>query len=167
MIELAVAKLRAKLFACAVGLITPMGFGLDRCRGIRLRGRERRGREEQVKNALLRGLFRAFGNFVEFFLTHHVDGRLHQIAHHGFDVAADVADLGVFRCFHLHERASGQPGEAPRDFRLADSGRADHQNVLGENVFRHFGREFLPADTVAQRDGNRALGGGLPDDVFI
>src|SRR3712207_7278425 len=35
------------------------------------------------------------------------------------------------------------------------------------HVGGHLGREFLPADAVAQGDGHRALGGVLPDDVLV
>ena len=112
-------------------------------------------------------MFGALGHFVQFFLAHHVDGGLDQIAHHGFHVAADVADFGVLGRFHLDERAAGEAREAPRDFRFSHSGGADHQNIFGEHIFRHFGREFLPAHAVAQRDGDRALCGGLSDDVFV
>ncbi len=65
---------------------------------------------------------------------------------------------------------NGQPGEArqaPRDFRFADAGGADHQNIFGKNVFRHFGRELLPPHAVAQRHGHGALGRGLSDDVLV
>ncbi len=45
--------------------------------------------------------------------------------------------------------------------------KADHQNIFGKHIFRHFGRELLPAHAVAQSDGDRALRGGLSDDVFV
>jgi hypothetical protein len=50
---------------------------------------------------------------------------------------------------------------------FSHSGGADHQNIFGEHIFRHFGREFLPAHAVAQRDGDRAFCGGLSDDVLV
>ena len=98
--------------------------------------------------------------------TMSMDG-LDQIAHHGFDVAADVAHFGVLRGFHLDERAPGQPREPPRNFRFSHSGRPDHQNIFRQDVLGHLGRELLPAHAVAQRDGDRALRRGLPDDVLV
>ena len=136
-------------------------------KNFRLRRRRRRSREKQVENTLLGSLLRALGDFVEFFLAHHVDGRLHQVSNHGFDVAAYVSDFGVLRCFHFDERTSGQAREAARDFRFADSGGANHQNVFRQDIFGHLGREFLPAHAIAQRDGNRALCGGLAHDVLV
>jgi len=36
---------------------------------------------------------------------HHTDGDFQQVADHGFDIAADIADLGVLGGFHLDEGA--------------------------------------------------------------
>src|SRR5579864_4250719 len=52
--------------------------------------------QQEVEDALFGGLLGAICDFVELFLAHHVDRGFHQVAHHGLDVAADVADLGVF-----------------------------------------------------------------------
>ena len=95
-------------------------------------------RKQQIEHALFRGLFGALGDLVQFFFAHHVDRSFHQIAHHGFDVAAHVAHFGVLRGFHFHERAARQPREPPRDFRLAHSGRPDHQNILWAGLLRPF-----------------------------
>ena len=109
----------------------------------------------------------ALGDFIELFLAHHVDGGLDQVADHGFDVAADVADFGVLRSFHFHEGAAGEARQAAGDFRLADAGGTDHQNIFGQNVFGHFGREFLAAHAIAQGDSDGFFGGVLADDVFV
>ncbi len=109
----------------------------------------------------------ALGDLVQFFLAHHVDGRFHQIAHHGFHVATHVADLRVFGGFHFDEGATGQARQAPRNFRFSNSGGPDHQNIFGQNIFGHFRREFLAAHAIAQRHGYRAFCGGLPDNVFV
>ena len=91
LIELAVAKLRAQFFARAVGLVPALRFGLD---GVDELADDSLGagggeaREQQVEHALFGGLFGALGHFVELLLAHHVDGGLHQVAHHGFNVAA-------------------------------------------------------------------------------
>ena len=169
LIELAFAQLRAKFFARAIGGIAAQRFGQRGTGGGARNSTGRRGeaRQQQVEQALFGGLLGALGDFVEFFFAHHVDGGFHQVAHHGFDVAADVADFGVLRRFHLDERAAGQAREAPRDFRFAHAGGTDHQNIFRQHFFGHFGSEFLPADAIAQGDGHGALGGGLPDDVLV
>jgi hypothetical protein len=99
--------------------------------------------------------------------SHHIDRDIHQVANHGFDVAAHVADLGKLAGFHLQKWRIGQLREAARDLRLSDSGWPNHQNVLGHDLFGHFGREFLTADAIAQGDGNGALGVGLADHVLV
>ena len=57
--------------------------------------------------------------------------------------------------------------QAARQFGLAHAGGADHEDVLGHHLLGHFGRQFLAADAVAQRDGHRALGLGLPHHVLV
>src|ERR1700682_1078877 len=86
-----------------------------------LRGRRQRG-QKQVEHALFSGLLGAIRDFIELFLAHHINRGFYQVAHHGFHVAANVTDFGVFGGFDFHERATGEAGEATRDFRFADSG---------------------------------------------
>ena len=151
LVELAFAQPLAQLFAGA----------LDAFAGLRLR------RHEQVQQAVLGVQFGAVGHFVQALFAHHVDGDIHQVADHGFHVAAHVAHFGELAGFHLQERRIGQPRQAPRDLRLAHAGGADHEDVLGHHLFGHFGRQFLAADAVAQRDGHGALGVGLPHHVLV
>src|SRR5260370_23094792 len=163
LIELALAELRAQFFPRALrllALLRKLGFG----RALR---RRRRRRQKQVEDAFLGGLLRAIRDFIELFLAHHIDRGFHQIANHGFHVAANVADFGVFGSFHFHKRAAGKTSEAAGDFRFADAGRANHQDVLGQNIFRNFGRKLLAANAVAQSYGHGALRGILPDDVLV
>src|SRR6266852_1066507 len=163
LIELAFAELCAQFFARALRLLAllhKLGFTGA------LRGR-RRGRQEEVKDALFCGLLGAIRDFIELFLAHHVNRGFHQVAHHGLDVAANVADLRVLGGFDLYERAAGQAGQAARDFRFADAGRADHENIFGQNVFGDFGRKFLAAHAVAQSYSDGTLRGVLPDDVLV
>ena len=96
-----------------------------------------------------------------------LDRDLDEIAHHRLDVAADVADLGELRRFHLQERRLREPRQAAGDLGLADAGRPDHQDVLRRDLFGHVGRELLAAHAVAQRDGDRALGRALADHVLV
>ena len=96
-----------------------------------------------------------------------LDADIDQVADDGVDIAADVANLGELGRFDLDERGIGQLGQAPRDFRLADAGRADHEDVFRRDFVAQRFFHLLAAPAVAQRDGDGALGGALADDVFI
>src|SRR5262249_38141533 len=58
-------------------------------------------------------------------------------------------------------------GQPARDLGFADTGGADHDDVLGRNFVAQIFGHVLAAPTVAQGDGHRALGGTLPDDIAI
>src|SRR5690606_15117390 len=125
------------------------------------------GREEEVEEAFLDALL---GDLLDLglpLLADHVDRDVHEVADHGLDVAADVADLGELRCFDLDERRAGEPGEAAGDLGLPDAGGADHDNVVGHDLFAQLVLDALPAPAVAQRDGDRLLGGVLAHDVLV
>jgi ATP-dependent protease HslVU (ClpYQ) ATPase subunit len=62
---------------------------------------------------------------------------------------------------------AGEFGESPRDFGLADAGRADHQDIFRQHLLAHFLVELLAAPAVAQRDRDRPLGIGLADDEAV
>ena len=98
---------------------------------------------------------------------HDRDGLFHEIPDHGFAVSADITDLGELGGFHLNERGLGQLREAPRDFRLADAGRSDHDNVLGNHFVPEMIRQTLAAPTRAQRDSHHPLGIPLADNVSV
>ena len=95
------------------------------------------------------------------------DGDLDQVAHDLLDVAADIADLGELGGFDFQERRAGEPRQPPRNLGLADAGRADHQDVLGQHFLAQFVVELQAAPAVAQRDGDGALGVGLADDEAV
>ena len=111
--------------------------------------------------------FGAVGDLVEALFAHHVDGDVHQVADHGFDVAADVADFGELAGLDLEEGRIGQAGQAAGELGLADAGGADHEDVLGHHLLGHLGGQFLAADAVAEGDGDGALGLGLADHVLV
>ena len=100
-------------------------------------------------------------------LEHRLDGDLGQVADDGIHILAHVTDLGELGCFHLDERRVGEPGQAPRDFGLANPGGADHQDVLGCDFSPQAGLDLLAAPAVAQRNGHGALGLGLADNVPV
>src|ERR1700681_136404 len=163
LVVFAFAELHAQFFAGAVGLFALCGnvrFTGSRCRC-------RRRWKQQVEDALLGGLFRAVGDFVELFLANHIDGCLHQIANHGFHIATNVANLGVLGGFHLDEGTTRETGQAARNFRFAYTGWADHQNIFRQNIFSDFRRQLLPANTVAQRHGHSTLCSARSDDVLV
>ena len=124
-------------------------------------------RHQGFEQAVFRVLLGAVGDQVQLFFADHFDGHLDQVADHGIDIAPHVAHFGEFRGFDLDEGRVRQAGQAARDLRLADAGGAHHQDVLGHDLFGHFGGELLAADAVAQGDGDGALGLGLADDVLV
>ena len=54
-----------------------------------------------------------------------------------------------------------------RNLGLADAGRADHQDVLGQHLLAQLVVELQPPPAVAQRDRDRALGVVLADDEAV
>ena len=150
-VEFSGAQFLAQLFARAVGAVG--GFGL-------------RG-HQQIEQTLFGVALGALADFVEALLAHHVDGDFDQVANHGFDVAADVADFGELAGFDFEKRRIGELREAARELGFADAGGADHEDVFRHHLLGHFRLELLAADAIAQRDGDGALGVGLADDVFI
>src|SRR3954465_259033 len=125
------------------------------------------GRQKDMEQPIFGVLRRLGAHFLEPLLAHHVDPELDEVANHRFDVAADVADLGELRRFNFQERRLRQPREAPRNLRLADAGRADHQDVLRRDLFGELRRQLLPPRAVAQRDRDRAFRRRLADDVLV
>ena len=95
------------------------------------------------------------------------DRNFDEVADDLFDVAADIADLGEFGGFDLDERRAGQFRQPSRDLGLADPGRPDHQDIFRQHFLAQGAGELQPPPAVAQRDGDRALGVGLPDDEAV
>ena len=160
-VETAVAQLLAQLLARPLRLLAKAR------RLLVVVGRRRQRRQQQVEHALFGSLARLFAHLGDPLLADHVDGELVEVAHHRFDVAADVADLGVLRRLDLDERRLRQPGQPPRDLGLADAGRTDHQDVLRRDFLGQLRRQLLSPRAVAQRDRDGALGASLPDDVLV
>src|SRR5262249_14864177 len=67
----------------------------------------------------------------------------------------------------LDEGCARQAREAARDLGLPDAGRADHDDVLRDDLVAEIALDLLAAPAVAQRDRDRALRGALPDDVAV
>ena len=158
-VEAALAQLLAHALARALRLF----FDLRRI----LIGRRERPRQEQVEQTLLRVLLRLRADVSGVLLADHADRDLDEIANHRLDVAADVAHLGELRRLDLEERRLRELGEPPRNLGLADAGRTDHEDVLRRDFLGQLRRQLLPPHAVAERDGHRALGLVLADDVFV
>src|SRR5690606_34071404 len=71
------------------------------------------------------------------FLARQADGGLHEVADDLLHVAADIADFGELGRLYFDEWRTRQLCQAARDFRLADAGRPDHQDVLRHHLFAH------------------------------
>ena len=142
LIELApFAKLGAKLVASAQGLFAALRF-----RAGRRVQRNGRRRKEQIEEAILGRLLGALGHFVEFLFAHHVDGGLNQVADSSIRRRVRRSPTSVyFGGFHLDEGATGEAREAAGNFRLTDTGGADHEDIFRENFLGELGLEFLAA----------------------
>ena len=99
--------------------------------------------------------------------THQADADFDEVADDLFDVTADIADFGELRGFDLDEGSASELGEAAGDFRLADAGRANHQDVLGHDFVAQLRLELLAAPTIAQCDRHGALGLMLADNIAV
>ena len=125
------------------------------------------GADQRVEHALLGGELGLGLDLLAQPLARHADRDLDQVAHDLLDVAADIADLGELGRLDLEERRLRQLGQPARDLGLADAGRADHQDVLGQHLLAQLGGQLLAAPAVAQRDRDGALGVVLADDVAV
>ncbi len=137
------------------------------CDAAEASGSGRGRRQQQIEQAVFGVELGLVFDFFELLFAHHVDGDLDEVADDGFDIAADVADLGELRGFDFEEWRVGELGQAARDLGFADAGGADHDDVLRHDLFGEIGRELLAAHAVAQCDGHGALGGLLADDIFV
>ena len=101
------------------------------------------------------------------FRLDHRDGLLRQVADHRFAVPPDIADLGEFRRLHLDERRLGQFREPARNLGLPHSGRADHDDVLGDDFIAQMRRQPLASPPRAERNRHHPFGIALSDDVPV
>ena len=123
--------------------------------------------EQQIEQSFVRPRLRLGKDLVLALGAHHVDGRVHQVAHHGLGVAADVADLGELRRLDLDERRTGEPGQPAGHLGFPDAGRADHDDVVGGDLVADVVGRLGAAPAVSHRDGHRLLGRILPHDVAV
>ena len=124
-------------------------------------------RQQRVEHALFGRIRGALAHLGDLLVARHLHGDFGQVLDDGIDVAADVADLGELGGLHFHERRVREPREAARDLGLAAAGGADHEDVLGRDFLAQRILDLHAAPAIAQRDGDRALGGALADDVLV
>ena len=125
------------------------------------------GAHQRIQHAVFGGKLGAGLHVLALALAHLCDGDLDQVADDLLDVAADIADLGEFGGLDLDEGRAGEFCQPPRDLGLADPGRPDHQDILGQHLLAQAAVELQPSPAVAQRNGDRALGVGLADDEAV
>ena len=97
----------------------------------------------------------------------HGDAELGEVADHGLDVAADVADLGVLGRLDLDERRLASLASRRAISVLPTPVGPIMMMFFGATSSRSSARQLLPPPAVAQRDGDRALGVVLADDVAV
>ncbi len=123
--------------------------------------------EEEVEELVFGGFAGFDLNGSGFFFFEHFDGEFGEVADHGLDIAADVADFGKLGGFDFEEGSLGEFGESSCDLGFTDAGGTDHQDIFGSDLVAEFGADLLSAPTVAECDGNGAFGGILSDDVAV
>jgi hypothetical protein len=96
-----------------------------------------------------------------------LDGDLRQVPDDRVDILAHIAYFGELGGLDLDEGRIRQSGQATRDLRLAHPRRADHQDVLGRDLYAQLFVDLLAPPAVAHRDGHGTLGFGLPDDMAV
>ena len=160
-VEFAFAQFLAEFLACRVVVC--------RRRFIRWHGKACRARlgEENVEYTVFGGVLgavleRAHGRLAPF-----LDRSFDEVADDGVDITPDITDFGKFGGFDLDEGCIGQTGQATGNFRLANAGWADHQNVFRRDfTSQRFGHPgATPA--VTQGNGDGAFGSRLADDMFV
>src|SRR5262249_54556800 len=123
--------------------------------------------DQRVAHPILRRLLRARLHILAPALPRLDDGDLEQVAHDLLDVAPDIADLGELGGLDLDERRAGELGQAAGNLGLAHAGRADHQDVLGQDLLAQLLVELEPPPAVARRARPRALGVAVADDEAV
>ncbi len=122
---------------------------------------------QRVKHAAFRRLLGASLDVLSFALPGQRDGDLDQIAHDLLHVSTNVADFGELGRFDLEKGRAREFRKATRDFRFADAGRPDHQDILRQHFLAQPLFQFQPPPPIAQRNRDRALGVGLTDDETV
>ena len=126
-----------------------------------------RPRQQHVEHAFLGRVHGAVPDLLHLGLARHLDRDVHEVLDDRVHLAADVADLGELGRLDLDEGRASKPREPARDLGLAHAGRPDHQDVLRRDLRAQALVDLHAPPAVPERDGDRALGGALPDDVLV
>ena len=97
----------------------------------------------------------------------HFYGDVDKIAHDRVHFATNIANFRELGGFYLDKRRLSQLGKSARNFRFADAGRTNHQNVLGRDLAAQRLIDLHTSPAVAQRDSDRSLGFVLANDVLV
>src|SRR5215472_10066228 len=166
-VEMALAEQLAKLLA---GFLLRIFFDRLHAAFRRDAGRPAnlgRGRKQDIEQPFLSVLARFDRDPLAGLLAYHLHGDFGEIANHRFHVAADIADLRITGCFHLDERGLRQARQPACNLGLTNTGRTDHQDVLGRDFVAQLGCDVLPPPAVSERDRDGALGIALTDNVTV
>src|SRR5690606_16725151 len=100
----------------------------------RIRSRFLRGRHEDIENAILGEFDGAGTHGVRLLVPQEIDGDVDEVADHAVHDATHIPDLREFCGFDLDERCTGQFRQSPSDLGLADTGGADHDDVVRHDL---------------------------------
>ena len=129
--------------------------------------RAHRTGQEEIHEPGFRGRAGSLLHSLVFFLAHHMNGDIEEIADHGFHIAAHVTHFREFRGFHLYKGSSAQFGQTARYFGLAAARGTHHDDVLGRNLIAQFLGQLLSAPPVADSHRHHAFGFFLTYDILI
>ena len=124
-------------------------------------------RNKDINETLLCILLCLVLHFLNLLLTHHPHGGLDEITHDGLHVASDVADLGELGRLHLQKWRTHEARQTAGNLRLADTGRANHEDVFRNDVLAHIRIELTAPPAIAQSDRDRALRLVLTDNILV
>jgi len=126
-----------------------------------------RGRQQHVEHAFFGRIDGTIPHLSRFRFTGLLDRCFCEIADDGIDVPTDIAYFGELGCLDFDERCIGEPRQPPRDLRLADASRSDHEDILRRDFLPQRLGDLLASPAIAHGDGHRALGRVLPDDMLV
>ena len=144
-----------------------IGLPCIRLRGAVTSGFSQRKSGKKLDQTVVDSLVNLVLDFLRFFRLDQANRTVGEIAHHALDIAADIADLGVFGRLDFYERRLRERGKPSGDFRLADTGRADHEDIFRHDLLALGGGKERATVAVSEGNRNGALGLVLTDNVAV
>ena len=123
--------------------------------------------QQQIQQTGLRGSFGSGPDPDIFLFPHKVDADLHEIAHHGFHIAAHIAHFRELGGLDLDEGSSAQLCQTAGYLGFAHTGGAHHDDVLGSDLITQLLRKMLTTPAVTDSNSDHALGLFLSHHKFI